>query len=89
MTISIFYFVNSIKPFFSKLINLLFSNTLIIYLLTEGVGVILYKFEADLLKKNALYGILFVVFIMIVCLTIGVMLSFAYNVVNNYFVKRT
>lgn len=87
MAISIFYFVNSIKPVFSKLVNLLFSNTLIIYLLTEGVGVLLYKYEADLMKENALYGILFVVFTMIVSLTIGLMLSSAYNVVNNFIVK--
>lgn len=76
MAVTLFYFVKKLRPFYSKWINYIFANTLIIYLLTEGVGVSLYKFETTLLKENMIVGMLFVLATMIVCLIIGRILSF-------------
>ena len=76
MAIAIFFFVKGLKPFYSKWVNLTFSNTLIIYLMTEGIGGSLYQFEASLLKNNMIVGILFVIATMFICLLIGRLLSF-------------
>lgn len=76
MAVAIFFFVKGLKPFYSKWINIIFANTLIIYLLTEGVGWSLYQFEAVLIKDNLIIGILFVLATMIACLIIGKILSF-------------
>lgn len=79
MAFSIFFYVKDLKPFFCSKINFILSNTLVIYLLTEGVGGFLYKYEAMLISENLLCGIAVVLMTIFICLLVGKCLSFIFD----------
>ncbi len=79
MSLSFFFLIYNLKPLYSKVINRLFSNVLVIYLMTEGIGETLYRFESYLIEKNLLLGILIVLLSMFICLLIGEMISILFS----------
>ena len=78
MSVSIFFLFLKLKPYYSRYINQLLSNVFSVYLLTEGIGDSLYKYEAFLFNNNSLYGILFVIFSMFLCLLFGKIVSICF-----------
>lgn len=90
MAVTTFLIVMKIKPTKIRWINIVLDNILIIYLLTEGIGTILYKYEANLISKNPYLGITFVLTTVIGCLAIGKLFSLLYNFCSNlFFYKET
>lgn len=93
MSVSIFYIFMKIKPYYSKQINHIFSNIFSIYLLTEGIGDSLYKYEAFLFNYNFMYGIIFVIFSMFLCLLFGEIVSicfaFIYNLISKTYLSQS
>ena len=85
MAITTFFLVNKIKPTHIGWLNRIFENVLIIYLLTEGVGPVLYKYEAGLISSAPLQGILFVLATVLCCLVIGKVLALLYSFVSKAF----
>ena len=71
MATSIFLIVKSLKPIYITWINICLSNVLIIYLLTEAFGSVLYKYEAELFDKSFLQGLLFSFGVSAICLILG------------------
>ena len=82
MAVSIFFLFLNLKPFYSKWINKLCINVLSIYLLTEAIGDTLYKYEVLLIERNFLYGILFSILVMILCLLTGEIIHNMFNYIS-------
>lgn len=65
MSIMLFYTCINLRPWYSSIVNRMLTPTLCIYLITEAIGVPLYKFMADCFNNNLLCG-LYVVFSVII-----------------------
>lgn len=85
MAITTFFLVNKLKPTHIHWLNRAFENVLVIYLLTEGVGPVLYKYEASLISSAPLQGIVFVLFTILCCLVIGKVLALLYSLFSKVF----
>lgn len=75
MSVTIFLFINKLRTTHNKWLNWAFENVLVIYLLTEGIGLFLYKYEANLIDYSFIMGILFVFMTIIISLVIGKIIS--------------
>ena len=79
MAVTTFFIVMKIKPNNIKWLNVVLENILIIYLITEGIGTVLYRYEAYLISNNPYIGISLVLLIAISCLFIGKLFSLLYT----------
>ena len=77
--ITSFFIVERAKPFYSPIINKLCSPILYIYLLTEIIGLPLYKLEANLFDYNCLLGLLFLISVVFASLMIGYIGNYIYS----------
>ena len=71
MAISMFMFAIQLKPTYISKLNKILSPTLMIYLLTEGIGPFLYEKIATLISNSLCLGILSIILISVSCLLIG------------------
>lgn len=85
MAVTTFMLVLKAKPVFSPIVNKLSSNVLYVYLLTEitlggGGYIFLYKvFESNIFLGGGL-----LLLIMVLCLLIGLLMSFCYSKLSYY-----
>lgn len=72
-------FVLSLKPVFSNWINAIAKHVLAVYLITETLGVHLYKPLRDLFVYNFFVGMVACVFVFLVCIAVETVRSRVYD----------
>jgi len=75
MAISSSLFFIKLKPLYNKKINIILSSCLYIYLFTDGLGVLFYKFVQSCFINSYLMGVVVVVMSIIVCLLMGLFID--------------
>lgn len=75
MAISSSLFFIKLKPLYNKKINKILSSCLYIYLFTDGLGVLFYKFVQSCFINSYLMGVAVVVMSIIVCLLMGLFID--------------
>ena len=75
MAISSSLFFIKLKPLYNKKINIILSSCLYIYLFTDGLGVLFYKFVQSCFINSYLMGVAVVVMSIIVCLLMGLFID--------------
>ena len=78
MAICIFFLFLKMRSTYNSMINLLFSDVLAIYLLTEGIDKPLYLYLANTMKNDIILGILMVFIVMFVSLSIGKIITMCF-----------
>lgn len=71
MAISMFFIAYNIKSFTNVRINKILRPVLFIYIITDGIGKILYRFIARLLLDDPLAGVGICILVIISCLAVG------------------
>lgn len=89
LAISIFHIVYLSKPIYSNTINKLLTPVFFIYLLTEGIGIKLYKFLANTLDQNLLLSFIYIFVTLIISILIGHTYNFLYtNIIEKYLINK-
>ena len=71
MAVMLFYFVKNMKPRFSSGVNKCLKSTLFIYLVTDGLFVLFYKWIVQQLNANCLMGIGIFIVTIVASLLVG------------------
>lgn len=71
MSICVFLIVVQLPIWSNKYLNWFLSTMLSVYLITEGIGTSLYKYEADILRSDLLYGTSFTLIVFVICILYG------------------
>lgn len=74
MSVSLFYYVQGLRPVKSEILNKLLQPTLFIYLITDGIYVPLYKWLAGFFCENIFKGVGFALVVIISCMILGKMI---------------
>lgn len=88
MAVATFFIVMKIKPNNIRWLNNALEHILTIYLITEGLGTVLYKYAANLISRNTYLGISFILLIIISCLAIGKLFSHIYSFSIELLIKK-
>lgn len=76
MSISLFYFVKTIKYRYNHIVNTILRPTLFIYLLTDGLYVPLYKWIVDIYANSFYWGAILSLCIIFLCLAVGHVIAY-------------
>lgn len=71
MSLCVFLLVVQLPIWSNKYLNWFLSTILSVYLLTEGIGTSLYKYEAAILKSDLLYGMSLTLIVFVICILYG------------------